>query len=258
MKPDTMLRIFQVKVITLYGEEWVVIACPTGATISSITIQIMEDPVVAKKPARKTARKAVKKTTRKVAAKKVPRIVAAKKVQRSNARTPARKAPPRNTVTASGRGGWLWPGVAVGVFVVVLGISVAIGFSDGGAIDVATTINDRKSTATEAERADLASVPVTQSEPVRRRPALVPTTDVDPDIPPPAPKPAATSTATSTAASTDTAATTTAPVTPDSEVDGSVDEVSEDSGPVADNEVADPAVEESTEEPLPLADEIGS
>lgn len=134
---------------------------------------------------------------------KVVRKRTTKKVAR---RTTARKAPTRVPVeNKEGRN--LLPFVVLGVFTVVIGISVAVGFSGDGQINVADTINERKNNATtEEERTILETVQVQKQRPAVRNAGLVPSSKVDNSVLPPAPATeVSSSTATSTSAETDEA-----------------------------------------------------
>jgi len=126
---------------------------------------------------------------------KVVRKTTAKRVVR---KTAARKAPTQVADTGAREGRTMLPFVAIGIFIVIVGASVAIGFSDSGQINVENTINYKRDHGTEEEKQELQNIPVQRTRPSVPNGGLVPTTDPDPGAAVVAPEPVATSTATST------------------------------------------------------------
>lgn len=69
--------------------------------------------------------------------------------------------------------------IAIGVFIVIVGGSIAVGYMDQGVIDVSGTITERKNNATPEELEEIQNVPTQQAKPRLRDGGLVPTTNVD-------------------------------------------------------------------------------
>lgn len=92
------------------------------------------------------------------------------------AKTTTRKAPTHSdepeVTKASARS--YTPFIVVAVFVVLVGGSVAIGFSDDGQINVSHTINDRKINGTPEEQSQIQNIPVQQNRSNKPLGGLVP------------------------------------------------------------------------------------
>lgn len=100
-----------------------------------------------------------------------------------------RKAPTRATSAPPTEGRNWMPFIAIGIFLVIIGISVGYGFSDQGQIDITQTVNERKVNATPEELETLNTLQV-QRPPQNNLPnrGLVP---VETDAPPPTAAPSA-------------------------------------------------------------------
>lgn len=126
-----------------------------------------------------------KSTTKKVATKKTTR----------------RKAPTRTKAAPASKKPNFIPFIAIGVFMVIVGASIAIGFSDNGVIDINATVAERRSQVAPEEQAQFDNIPVQQARKDVPDGGLVPTNNVDSgantQTPPPAPTPEPTETATS-------------------------------------------------------------
>ncbi len=109
------------------------------------------------------------KVVRKTTAKKVVRRTTTKTVSGSSSaakpvRTTTRKAPVKTVVVASKtRRSPKVLIVGFTLFLLVMGASALIGFSDTGQLSVENTIRDRKQNATGDEQAALQSVPIEQA-----------------------------------------------------------------------------------------------
>ena len=125
--------------------------------------------------------------------------VVRKRATRKVATKTVRKAPTRTESGGEERRN-LMPFVAIAVFVLVIGVSVAVGFSDDGEINIEGTINERRISGTDEEKAALQNIPVQRKRPSAPNGGLVPTTDPNPDS---VPKPPVEETASTTATSTD-------------------------------------------------------
>lgn len=136
------------------------------------------------------------KVVRKTTTKRMVRKTAARKAPTQVADTVVRGERERRT---------LLPFAAIGIFVVIVGASIAVGFSDDGQINVENTINNKRQHGTEEEKQALESIPVQRARPSAPNGGLVPTTDPDPDAPAAAPVEVGTSTATSTDEATEDA-----------------------------------------------------
>lgn len=149
----------------------------------------MAEPVVRKRATRKVARK-----------------------------TTTRKAPTRETAVDVSPERSYFPLIVIGVLILIIGGSVAIGFSDDGQINISDTINNKKIHGTEEEKAALQNIPVQPSRPALPDGGLVPTTQKNPNPP----KPIETDTASTTASSTDATASSTDEVITEEEGDAAV------------------------------------
>ncbi len=125
----------------------------------------------------------------------VVRKTTARKVVR---KTAVRKAPTQAAPEGVRERRTMLPFMAIGVFVVIVGASVAVGFSDDGQINVENTINNKRDFGTEEEKEALQNIPVQRARPSAPNGGLVPTADPDPGAPAPVPVETGTSTATST------------------------------------------------------------
>jgi hypothetical protein len=168
---------------------------------------------------RTTAKKAVRKT----AATSTP---ARTTVRRSSASS-VRKAPTQAQVSVSSPAvrKALNKGFLLGLilFVVLIGVSALIGYSDKGQLDVASTISSRIQNATPEEQETFKTVPVQQGQTENSAPNGGLVGMGQPDIPPPAVENESTSTEEAAATSTDaTAATSTPEVTTNTEVESQV------------------------------------
>ena len=107
--------------------------------------------------------------------------------KRATKATTTRKAPARAPVAPAGepRRFSYAPFIAVAVFILLLGGSAVIGFSDSGQINVNNTIADRKVSGTPEEQTQVKSVPVQQTRPTQPLGGLVPSKNK----PTPAPEP---------------------------------------------------------------------
>lgn len=135
---------------------------------------------------------------------KVVRKRATKKVA---TKTTVRKAPTRTKQSVVSERRNLALPIAGGVFVIILGISVAVGFSDGGQIDITETVAERMNTATPEEQAKMNSLPVQKARTAAPDGGLVPTSDVNPQTPttpPPPPPETSSTTANATSSSAET------------------------------------------------------
>lgn len=143
-----------------------------------------------------TVKKAVRRTTTKVA----PRKTAARKT----AATVVRKAPARESAFQTARSGRSPKTtiIVLAVFVVIFGISFAIGYSDRGVIDVSSKITERKLQGTLEEQERLRTVPVQQTQASSPNGGLVGTGKSEPVVVPQGP-------ASTTASTTDEVASTT-------------------------------------------------
>lgn len=124
--------------------------------------------------------------------------------------------------------------IVIAVFVLIVGGSVAIGFSDSGQINITNTINNKKEYGTPEEKEQLQNIPVQPSRPALPDGGLVPTTAVNPNPPPgPATSEVASTTATTTSTTTESAAT----VSADAEGEPEATDTTEDeSAPAAPEE----------------------
>ena len=138
------------------------------------------------------------------------------------------------------------PFVAIGVFLVIIGVSIGVGFSDVGVIDIQGRIDDKKQNATPDELTELNNIPVQRSLPKAPHGGLVPT-EIQPTGSPPAPI----ETGTSTATSTDESASSTEAVVEES----AEEEVAEEGAETAIEETEVPEATESEESSEPPAEE---
>jgi len=169
---------------------------------------------MAEKEVRKTT---AKKTVRRTASKTIP----ARTSVRKTAAPSARKAPSRVVVERSKGGS---PKIFFGgllFFVVLLGISAAIGFSGSGQLDVESSIAQRKQNASPEEQEIMKSVPVQQTQTAAPNGGLVGMGDSE--IPPPPPP--VVETASSTASSTEATASSTEPIAEEQTEEPPVEEV---------------------------------
>ena len=116
-------------------------------------------------------------------------------------KTTARKAPTRTESSAGDGQRSLAPFIAIGFFALVVGVSVFLGLSDSGQINVADTLQQKRDSGTDEEREQLKNIPVQNNKPKVKDGGLVPTTDVNPQVLVPTPADSASSTASSTDAS---------------------------------------------------------
>jgi hypothetical protein len=125
-------------------------------------LQLVHSVFMPEKAVRKTT--AVKRTPRRTATKKV----AARKVEprKMVAKAAVRKAPSRAAIPVSRKKGVSKAGMVISILCLLLiGTGVAIGYTDGGHIDVSSVITSRKQQATPEERTRLETVPVQQGQP---------------------------------------------------------------------------------------------
>lgn len=100
-----------------------------------------------------------KKTTRKTVSRKAPTKVAANRARRKN----------KNVAL----------GVSLVVFCVFVSISIVIGYSDSGQINVSNTISEKKNNGTLEEQEKIKHIPVQQSQQNIPNGGLIPTSDPD-------------------------------------------------------------------------------
>lgn len=113
------------------------------------------------------AEKEVRKTTTKRAVRRVAtKTVPARTTARKTASTSVRKAPSRVATPAQTRKSPKVFFVGFALFLVLLGVSAAIGFTDKGQLDVEASISLRKQNASPEEQQALNAVPVQQSQAV--------------------------------------------------------------------------------------------
>jgi len=176
----------------------------------------------------------VEKAVRKTATKKTVRKTATKKAVSKT--TSRRKAPtPVAKQKQQSQHSQRMTLVAIGIFILILGTSIFIGFSGDGQISINETITQQKEDATPEELNRIESVPVQQTRSAQPDGGLVPSGVPEEKV---VPKPVATSTD-STASSSDATATST---------DEVAEETSEDATEVGDTEeVIEPEI---VEEPV--------
>jgi len=121
--------------------------------------------------------------------------------------------------------------IAIGAFVVFFGMSLAIGFSDSGQINVSSTFNTIRTSGTEEQQEQLRNIPVQQGRSALPDGGLVPSGDVNPEPVVPEPE-----TASSTATTTDETASSTDSVTEESPTE-TAEEVGDESSPSDTGEV---------------------
>jgi hypothetical protein len=198
---------------------------------------------MAEKEVRKTtAKKTIRRSTTKVA----PRKTAVRKTAEVASKSPAapiRKAPARVSATPSPRKRGSKKIVVAGIILlVIVGASVAIGFTDKGPIDVTSVIATRKQNATGEEQRALESVPVQQGQSGVVNGGLVGTGAPSPLVPmDPAPH---------TASSTDSTATSTEGVT-NEEGQTTEGDTSQETAPQSESVVDGAAAEETLTDPVP-------
>ncbi len=159
----------------------------------------MPEKVVRKTTAKKTVRRTVTKT--------VPaRSTVSKTVASSGRKAPVRITPA--PITASPRKKTPKPVfIGIALFIVLLGVSVAIGYSDTGELNVENMISLRKQNATGAEHEALLSVPTEQTDSAVPNGGLVGMGQSDPVVVPAVVATSTDSTATSTATSSEASVT---------------------------------------------------
>ena len=134
--------------------------------------------MVEKEVRKTTAKKTVRRTTTKV--------VSPKTTVRKTAPTAVRKAPARiQTSTPKSRRSPKLIIAGAAFFLVLLGISAAIGFSDKGQLNVEGLISARKQNATPAEKVALEAVPTDQAKNNIPNGGLVGMGQPAPVVPPP-------------------------------------------------------------------------
>jgi hypothetical protein len=154
------------------------------------------------------AEKEVRKTTaKKTVRRSTTKVVSPKTTVRKTVTTTARKAPARvQAVVQTSRRSPKLLFAGLGFFIVVVGISAAIGYSDKGQLNVEGLISARKQSATPEEKVVLEAVPTEQAKNNIPNGGLVGMGQPEPVIVPPV------ETSTTTATSTEGTASSTLPV----------------------------------------------
>lgn len=164
------------------------------------------------------------------------KVVKKRTSSRSVKKTATRKAPTRASSQVS-EGRNPIPFIVLGVFLVIIAISIGFGYTDKGQINVEDTINNRKINATtEEERAVLDNIPVQQKRPSAPNGGLVPTKAKDKSTV----KPPVQEVASSTATTTDDLATSTEPL---AEETNEADDITEEPAPDTDQATTESVTE---------------
>lgn len=106
------------------------------------------------------------------------KVVRKRVAKTATRKTATRKAPSRASSSYSSEEKDVVPFIVLGVFVLVIGISIGVGYLDRGQINVQGTIEYTKEHGTEEEKQKIENLPVQKTNKVRNN-GLVPSTGAD-------------------------------------------------------------------------------